>query len=122
MDKIIIENLQVHANHGVFPEENALGQRFVISAILYADLRAAGASDALEDSIDYGAVCRLLDEHTRCNTYKLLERLAQSLADALFDGFPAIERVELTVKKPWAPIGLPLDYAAVAIDRMREGR
>ena len=34
----------------------------------------------------------------------------------------ATERVELTVKKPWAPIGLPLDYAAVAIDRMREGR
>lgn len=122
MDRIIIENLQVHANHGVFPEENALGQLFVISAVLHADLRAAGASDALEDSIDYGAACRLIDAHARSHTYKLLERLVQSLADALFDGFPAIERVELMVKKPWAPIGLPLDYAAVAIDRTREGR
>lgn len=122
MDRIIIENLKVHAHHGVFPEENALGQLFVISAVLHVDLRAAGASDALEDSIDYGAACHLIDAHTRSHTYKLLERLAQGLSDALFDAFPAIERVELTVKKPWAPIGLPLDYAAVAIDRLREGR
>lgn len=122
MDKIIIENLQVHANHGVFPEENTLGQRFVISAVLHVDLRAAGKSDALGDSVDYGAACHLIDEYTRSHTHKLLERLSQGLADALFDRFPAIERVELTVKKPWAPIGLPLDYAAVAIDRTRESR
>lgn len=119
MDRIIIENLQVHANHGVFPEENALGQRFVISAVLHADLRAAGESDALEDSVDYGAACRLIDEYTRTHTYKLLERLAQGLADALFAAFPALARVQVTVKKPWAPIGLPLDYAAVEIDRSR---
>ena len=122
MDKIIIENLQVHANHGVFPEENALGQRFVISAVLHADLRAAVKCDALEDSIDYGTACHLIDGYTRSHTHKLLERLSQGLADTLFDRFPAIERVELTVKKPWAPIGLPLDYAAVAIDRARENR
>lgn len=120
MDRIVIENLQVHANHGVFPEENALGQRFVISAVLHADLRVAGRSDELEDSIDYGAACRLIDEHARSHTYKLLERLAQALVDELFEAFPALERIELTVKKPWAPIGLPLDYAGVSIDRSRE--
>lgn len=119
MDKVVIENLQVHANHGVFPEENALGQRFVISAVLHADLRAAGRSDALEDSIDYGAACHLIDAYTRGTTHKLLERLAQGIVDELFGAFPMLERVELTIKKPWAPIGLPLDYAGISIDRVR---
>ncbi|MDO4443560.1 MAG: dihydroneopterin aldolase [Slackia sp.] len=122
MDKIVIENLQVHANHGVFLEENTLGQRFVISAVLHADLRAAGASDALDDSIDYGAACHLIDEYTRSHTHRLIERLAQGIVDALFDAFPALERVQVMVKKPWAPIGLPLDYAAVEIDRSRDDR
>lgn len=119
MDRIIIENLQVHANHGVFPEENVLGQRFIISAVLHADLRDAGKSDALEDSIDYGAACRLIDVYTRSTTHKLLERLAQGIVDELFAAFPTLERVELTIKKPWAPIGLPLDYAGIAVDRSR---
>ncbi len=105
MDKIIIKDLQVHANHGVFPEETRLGQRFLISAVMHVDARAAGVSDALEDSVDYGAACHLIDDYTRTHTHKLIERLAQGLADALFDAFPAIERVQITVKKPWAPIG-----------------
>lgn len=119
MDKIIIENLQVYAHHGVFPEENALGQRFVISAVLYADLSAAGASDNLDDSIDYGAVCRVIDAYAREHTHNLVERLAQGIIDTLFERCPSIERIRLTVKKPWAPIGLPLDYAGVELDRVR---
>lgn len=119
MDKIIIENLQVYAHHGVFSEENALGQRFVISAVLYADLSAAGVSDALGDSVDYGAACRIIDAYTREHTHSLVERLAQGIIDALFERCPSIERIRLTVKKPWAPIGLPLDYAGIELDRMR---
>ena len=40
-DRITIDGLEVFANHGVYPEENALGQKFVVSLVLYADLRAA---------------------------------------------------------------------------------
>ena len=47
MDCICIKDLQVHANHGVLPEENALGQRFVISATLFVDLRRAGKATPL---------------------------------------------------------------------------
>lgn len=42
MDKIQIKNLEIFANHGVFPEENKLGQKFVISATLYTSTRQAG--------------------------------------------------------------------------------
>ena len=52
-DQITIKNLEVYANHGVFPEEQKLGQKFIISAILYTDTRIAGKTDDLEASIDY---------------------------------------------------------------------
>jgi hypothetical protein len=42
MDKIYIKNLELFAKHGVFPEENVLGQKFVVSAVLYTDIREAG--------------------------------------------------------------------------------
>ena len=54
MDKIKIEDLEVFANHGVFPEENTLGQKFIVSAVLYTDTRKAGKKDDLTASIHYG--------------------------------------------------------------------
>ena len=53
-DKIKIEDLEVFANHGVFPEENVLGQKFVVSAVMYTDTRRAGLTDELTASIHYG--------------------------------------------------------------------
>ena len=50
-DKIKIEDLEVFANHGVFPEENVLGQKFVVSAVMYTDTRRAGLTDELTASI-----------------------------------------------------------------------
>ncbi|MDO4554907.1 MAG: dihydroneopterin aldolase, partial [Lachnospiraceae bacterium] len=57
MDEIRIEQLELFCNHGVFPEENVLGQKFLVSAILYTDTRKAGKSDKMEDSIHYGEIC-----------------------------------------------------------------
>lgn len=59
MDKIEIRNLEIFANHGVFPEENVLGQKFVVSATLYTDTRKAGLSDELTASIHYGEVSHM---------------------------------------------------------------
>lgn len=50
-DEIRIEDLEVFANHGVFPEENTLGQKFIVSAVLFTDTRKAGKTDDLTASI-----------------------------------------------------------------------
>ena len=47
MDKIIIDKLEIFANHGVYPEENVLGQKFMISVVLYTSTRKAGVTDEL---------------------------------------------------------------------------
>lgn len=116
-DEIRIENLQIHANHGVFPEETALGQRFIVSAVLYSDLRQAGREDDLTLSTHYGLVSQFLTEFLTEHTYKLIEAAAEHAAEAVLLNFPLIKGISLEIKKPWAPIGLPLDYVSVKIER-----
>ena len=81
-DRITVEGLEVFANHGVYPEENALGQKFIVSLVLYADLRAAGEHDNLDASIDYGSVCHDVDGYLREHTFKLIEAAAEGVAQA----------------------------------------
>lgn len=117
MDKISIKKLEVFARHGVFPEENVLGQKFVISAVLYTSTHRAGVSDELEHSVHYGEVSHLIKKITEENTWKLLECLAEHLAQAILQEYPPVHRVDLEVEKPWAPVGLPMDTVSVAISR-----
>ena len=117
MDKIQIRGLEIFANHGVFPEENVLGQKFVISASLYTDTRKAGLTDELTASIHYGEVSQMITEYTKNHTFKLLEALAENLCQMLLEKVPLLQKITLRVEKPWAPVGLPLDTVAVEITR-----
>lgn len=117
MDRIKIQELEVFANHGVYPEENALGQKFVISADLYTDTRPAGKSDDLEQSVNYGEVCRRIKEYVEGHTWKLLESVAEHLAFEILTAWPRIRKIRLEIRKPWAPVRLPLKTVAVEIRR-----
>lgn len=119
MDKIVIKDLEVFARHGVLKEENALGQKFIISAELFCDIRPAGRSDKLENSVNYAKVCELIKKNMTENTYKLIETAAESIAEQILLGFDKIKGVKIGVKKPWAPILTNVDYVGVEITRMR---
>ena len=116
-DEIHIENLDFFANHGVFPEETKLGQKFIVSLVLYMDTRRAGKSDDLQMSVDYGAVSHFVTEFMKNNTYHLIEAAAENLVQEILLKFPLLEGIDLELKKPWAPIGLPVEYASVKISR-----
>lgn len=117
MDKIVIENLEVFANHGVFKEEHALGQKFLVSAELNINTRKAGVSDALVMSVDYTRICKVICSFMREHTFQLLEAVAENLALVLFANFEPLQGVKLTIKKPWAPVGVHVDYVGVTIER-----
>ena len=117
MDRIHIKNLEIFAHHGVFPEENTLGQKFVVSATLYTDTSQAGRTDDLTQSIHYGEVSQRLKQYVEGHTFKLLERVAEGAAEDLLLHIPRLEQVDLEVKKPWAPVGLPLETVSVEITR-----
>lgn len=116
-DKIKIRNLEVFAHHGVYQEEKKLGQKFLVDAVLYLDTRRAGFSDEIQDSVDYGSVCRFITKYMKENTWKLLEAVAEQLAGALLMEIPRLTKVDVEIKKPWAPIGLPVEDVSVFISR-----
>lgn len=116
-DKIKIKDLEIFANHGVFPEENILGQKFYVSAVIYTDTRVAGKEDELEKSVDYGEICILINKFFKEHTYRLIESAAENLAEEILIKYPVIESLTLEIKKPWAPVGLPLDTVSVEIER-----
>ena len=117
MDKIEIRDLEIFANHGVFPEETALGQKFVVSAIMYTETRPAGLTDDLSASINYGEVSHMITDFLQKNTYKLLEAAVENLAEMLLLTLPLLKKITLRIEKPWAPVSLPLKTVAVEITR-----
>lgn len=117
MDKIEIRDLEIFANHGVFPEETALGQKFVVSAVMYIETRPAGLTDDLSASINYGEVSHMITDFLQKNTYKLLEAAVENLAETLLLSLPLLKKITLRIEKPWAPVGLPLKTVAVEITR-----
>ena len=116
-DKISIKNLEVFAHHGVFPEENKLGQKFLVSAVLYTDTRTAGITDDLTKSIHYGIVSQKITEFLQQHTYQLIETAAEQLVQELLLTTEHLQAVTLELKKPWAPVGLPLETVSVTITR-----
>lgn len=116
MDIIHIRRLEIFANHGVIPEENTLGQKFIISVDMYKDLHQAGKYDDLNGTVHYGQAAVLIKQISEKSVFKLIEKLAEEIADALLKTFP-IEKVKITIEKPWAPVRLPLETVAVELER-----
>ncbi|MDE6761902.1 MAG: 2-amino-4-hydroxy-6-hydroxymethyldihydropteridine diphosphokinase [Lachnospiraceae bacterium] len=117
MDQIIIKDLETFGYHGVFEEEAFLGQKFIISARLFLETREAGKTDDLKESLDYGEVCQIIKKLVESERYLLIERLAEEIAEKLLLTFSKLKEVEITVKKPWAPVLVSMDTVGVTIKR-----
>lgn len=116
-DEIRIEELEVFAHHGVYPQETKDGQFFYVNAALRMDTGPAGRGDDLEKTVNYGAVCRFITSWMQENTCLLLEAVAQRLAAALLLEYRKAIGVELEIRKPHAPIGLPFGCVSVKVRR-----
>jgi 7,8-dihydroneopterin aldolase/epimerase/oxygenase len=105
------------AAHGYHEWERRQAQPFEIDVELHLDLRPAGLADDLVQTVDYGRVYDTVRTIVQTRTFKLLEAMAESIADALLvDG---VEAVVVRVRKPKVQLGGPLDHAAVEIHRSR---
>lgn len=117
MDQLIIKNLELFGYHGVFPEEKVMGQKFIVEAKISLDLSESGETDSLESSIHYGELCHQLQEEFNRTKHDLIERAATVLCNYILIHYPQVTEVDLTLKKPWAPIHLPIDYPAIRLVR-----
>lgn len=117
LSEIKIEELNVYAYHGVYPEENEKGQNFYVNATLFQDTLSAGESDDLNLSTNYGEVCAFITKWMTEHTFKLIESVAEQLAGDILYEFPLVDSVELEIRKPEAPIPLPFGSVSVHIKR-----
>ncbi len=122
-DEIILEGMRFYAYHGVNPEERALGQRFTVDVVLAVDLRRAGQSDDLAQTVSYSAVYKVVRAIVEGEPRQLIEAVAEEIASVVLTELPSVEHITVTVRKPEVPMkGSMLDAAGVRIVRSRTDR
>ena len=117
-DRIELRGLRAVGVIGVLPEERERAQPFELDIDLEADLRAAGQSDALADTIDYGRAVALAERVVTTEPHLLLERVAQRVADELL-ALDGVTAVHVTIRKLRPPVPQDLATSAVTITRRR---
>ncbi|XP_012836189.1 PREDICTED: dihydroneopterin aldolase 1-like isoform X2 [Erythranthe guttata] len=118
-DKLVLRGLMFHGYHGVKPEENKLGQKFLIDVDAWMDLQAAGNSDDLSDTVSYTAIYSIVKQVLEGVPHKLLESVAQVIASTVLSKFPQVSAVRIQVGKPHVAVVGPVDYLGVEITRYR---
>lgn len=119
MDTICIKGLRVYAFHGVKESEKEKGQPFELDITLRVDVRRPGATDDLNDTVNYSKVAKRAIAVMQEDKYDLIERAATRVAEAVLAEF-AVEEITVCLKKPRAPIAADFAYVAVEITRRRE--
>jgi 7,8-dihydroneopterin aldolase/epimerase/oxygenase len=99
-DRILLEGMIFFGYHGTRPEEQSLGQRFVVDVALHLDLRAAGVHDDLTATVDYSTVYRRARTIVEGAPLRLTETVAERIATAILDDHPMVHAVEVRVRKP----------------------
>jgi len=117
-DRIEIRDLRVIGVHGVLPEEQERAQPFSLDLVAWVDM-AAERSDALADTVDYGALARTAADLVGQRSFRLLEALAGHVADALLLCDGRLEAVEVTVRKLRPPLSLDVASTGVRVLRTR---
>ncbi|MBO6815544.1 MAG: dihydroneopterin aldolase [Rhizobiaceae bacterium] len=113
--KITLKNCAFFARHGVYNEEETLGQRFFVDAVLDVDAGDALQQDEISGTVDYGVAFQVIQQIITGKRRFLIEALALETAKALCCEFSMITRAEITIRKPNAPVQGVLDHVEVTI-------
>lgn len=117
-DRLLLEGMEFYGYHGDIEAERALGGRYRVDVEVRADLRAAGRSDSLEDTIDYVRCFQLVRDAVENRQFHLLEALAEAIAELLLEQRHARAVRVRVAKQP--PVRGGFDTFAVVIERERE--
>jgi len=119
MDKIILRELHFVARHGVLPIETENSQRFTATLELELPLESAGKSDRLDQTVDYCAVQAVVRTIIEGSHKRLIETLAERVADEVLRSFPLLVAVTVEIIKPSPPVDFQFAGVSVRIRRER---
>ena len=119
-DRIELRGLRSVGTHGVLVEEQERAQPFEVDLDLEVDLRPAGVSDSLADTVDYGAVADVVTATVAGpRSFALLEALAWHVADAVLDVDHRITGVTVALRKLRPPLAVDIETVGVRVVRRR---
>ncbi len=119
MDVIRLKNMVFYGYHGVSEFEKSLGGKFEVDLDLYQDLKKAGRSDDLKDTLNYEKIYKTVHNCTRRNKYYLIETLADRIAKSVLRKYQ-MDKVTVRVRKPHASVKGVLDTVEVEIVRTKD--
>lgn len=119
-DRIEVRGLTALGICGVLPEEQERAQPFEVDLDIFVDLAAAGESDDLDDTVDYGAVTELVERVITTERFGLVERLAARIAEVVLSD-DRVHEVTVTVRKLRPPVAQIVATSGVRISRRRAG-
>ncbi len=98
MGKIALEGMKFYANHGVYEEEQIIGNHFILDVYITTAFDSAVEEDDVHETINYETVYLVCQAEMK-NTVRLLETLTQNIIHALKHQFNTIQEVKLRVHK-----------------------
>ncbi|THF74524.1 dihydroneopterin aldolase [Cohnella fermenti] len=120
MDRMILKQMTFFGYHGVFPEENKLGQKFIVDLDLRINLSWAARSDDVADTVNYADIHALVKEIVEGPPVKLIEALAGRIASAVLGTYTIIHEATVSVTKPNPPFAITFDGVTVELRRTRD--
>jgi dihydroneopterin aldolase len=116
VDRVLISGIRELGVHGVLPDEQTRPQPFEVDLELFVDLALAGETDALSDTVDYGAICESVSKIVSSEHYQLLERLAARIGEVCRVD-PRVQRVVVEVRKMEPPVQVDVRSVGVRVER-----
>ncbi|MBK5200339.1 MAG: 2-amino-4-hydroxy-6-hydroxymethyldihydropteridine diphosphokinase [Spirochaetaceae bacterium] len=117
MDSIIVKGLKFYAKHGVLEAEKEMGQFFSLDVKIY--LETVNSDDAISKTVHYGQLASEAVKFCSTTRFDLIETLVNKLSTHLLIKYPLIEKIDLTLHKPHAPITENFEDVLINIVRER---
>ena len=113
-------NAVFYAHHGVTKEEHRLGGRYEVDVEMHFDFSDAAETDRLKSTVDYEGVYKMVHHLVTQNKFYLIEKLAFLIGNAIMNGYPIVEAVDVTVRKHNPPVGGTCDRAEATYRTTRQ--
>lgn len=115
--KIFLRQVRFHAYHGVLEQERRVGNDYVINVVAECDFAHAMQTDELEDTVNYADIYRVVKEEMAIPS-KLLEHVAGKIGERLFNEFPSLQTLDISIMKVNPPFGADCEGAGVEVHLM----
>ncbi|WP_337103183.1 dihydroneopterin aldolase [Paenibacillus sp. YIM B09110] len=120
MDQMAIKGMRFYGYHGVFAEENKLGQQFYVDIVLHMELGQAAETDDLNYTINYAEIHAFTKEIVEGPPFKLIEALTGHIASRVLEAYTMVNEVTVRVTKPHPPFDIHFDGVTIEMRRKRD--